>query len=193
MNGDLDALLAEPLPANLPHAAFSRIIPVMQPLTLWLIALTALPAAASAEPSAVERLGTVSFSVSCSPAVGVPCNRRVGTSCGAHAGPYFCATRHVAGGHAYYADSTGAQIQRGDMRAWIAFAQGNATDAITLSPNRFNGLFHAGMAAEAVGDKAKAKQYYEALLKSTDNGAQSARPEFDHVKVFFSSTALALQ
>ncbi|MGA2838650.1 MAG: hypothetical protein ABSG18_00515 [Steroidobacteraceae bacterium] len=144
------------------------------------------------------------------------------------------------GRHAYYADSTGSQIQRGEMRAWIAFAQGNATDAVndmrgaadlqdkvgqgevdiparemladmllesgqsqealieyeqalTLSPNRFNGLFHAGLAAEAVGDKVKAKNYYEALLKSTDNGAHSARPEFDHVKAFISSTALALQ
>jgi hypothetical protein len=49
------------------------------------------------------------------------------------------------------------------------------------------------LAAEAVGDKVKAKNYYEALLKSTDNGAHSARPEFDHVKAFISSTALALQ
>jgi len=144
------------------------------------------------------------------------------------------------GRHAYYADSTGSQIQRGEMRAWIAFAQGNATEAVndmrgaadlqdkvgqgevdiparemladmllesgqsqealieyeqalTLSPNRFNGLFHAGLAAEAAGDKVKAKKYYEALLKSTDNGAHSARPEFDHVKAFISSTALALQ
>ena len=32
--------------------------------------------------------------------------------------------------------------------------------------------------AEASGDKARAQQYYAALLTSTDNGAQSARPEF---------------
>ena len=63
--------------------------------------------------------------------------------------------------------------------------------ALKLSPNRFNGLYHAGFAAEAVGDKAKAQQYYAALLKSTDNGAQSARPEFAHVKSFVSSTQLA--
>jgi hypothetical protein len=49
------------------------------------------------------------------------------------------------------------------------------------------------VSAEAVGDEVKAKNYYEALLKSTDNGAHSARPEFDHVKAFISSTALALQ
>ena len=142
------------------------------------------------------------------------------------------------GRHAYFADSTGARIVRGEMLAWIAFAEGNPTDALKhmresadlqdkvgqgevdiparemladmllelrqpqealieytqalkLSPNRFNGLFNAGMAAEAVGDKAQAKSYYAALLKSTDSGSHSARPEFDHVKAFASSAALA--
>jgi hypothetical protein len=42
-----------------------------------------------------------------------------------------------------------------------------------------------------VGDKAQAKSYYAALLKSTDSGSHSARPEFDHVKAFASSAALA--
>jgi tetratricopeptide (TPR) repeat protein len=63
--------------------------------------------------------------------------------------------------------------------------------ALKLSPNRFNGLYHAGVAAEAAGDKAKAQQYYAALLKSTDNGGQSARPELAHVKNFVSSTQTA--
>jgi len=65
--------------------------------------------------------------------------------------------------------------------------------ALKLSPNRFNGLFNAGMAAEAAGDKARAGQYYAALLKSTDDGAQSARPEFAHAKSFVSSTQLAVK
>jgi tetratricopeptide (TPR) repeat protein len=56
--------------------------------------------------------------------------------------------------------------------------------ALRLSPNRFNGLYNAGRAAEAAGDKAEAKSYYAALLKSTDNGSQSARPEFTHMKAF---------
>jgi hypothetical protein len=34
------------------------------------------------------------------------------------------------GRHAYIADSTGARIVRGEMLAWIAFAQGNAADAL---------------------------------------------------------------
>jgi len=142
------------------------------------------------------------------------------------------------GRHAYYADSTGTRIERGEMQAWIAFAEadpagalqhmresadlqdkvgqgevdiparemladmllelGRPRDALAeyghalkLSPNRFNGLYNAGMAAEALGDKTRAKSYYTALLKSTNNGSQSARPEFDHVKAFISSSAIA--
>ena len=63
--------------------------------------------------------------------------------------------------------------------------------SLKLSPNRFNGLYHAGLAAEEAGDKAKAQQFYAALLKSTDNGAESSRPELAHVKSFVSATQLA--
>jgi len=144
------------------------------------------------------------------------------------------------GRHAYYAEGTSAQIEREEMLAWVAFAEGKQDEApkhmraaadlqdkvgqaevdiparemladmllelhqpqqslaeyevsMKLSPNRFNGLFNAGMAAEAAGDKAKAREYYAALLKSTDGGAQSSRPEFAHVKSFVSSTQLAVK
>jgi tetratricopeptide (TPR) repeat protein len=144
------------------------------------------------------------------------------------------------GRHAYFADSTGAHIVRGEMLAWISFAQGNTADAVKhmresadlqdkvgqgevdiparemladillesgqpqqalleyeqalqLSPNRFNGLYNAGRAAEAVGDKAQAKRYYSTLLESTGNGSESARPEFEHMKAFDTSAALAGQ
>jgi tetratricopeptide (TPR) repeat protein len=140
------------------------------------------------------------------------------------------------GRHAYYADSTGGRIQRGEMLAWVAFAEGNSADAVKhmresaelqdkvgqgevdiparemladmllelgqpqealieykqalrLSPNRFNGLYNAGRAAEAAGDRVQARSYYAALLESTDQGSRSTRPEFDHVKSFDSSTA----
>ena len=63
--------------------------------------------------------------------------------------------------------------------------------SLELSPNRFNGLYHAGLAAEEAGDKAKAQQFYAALLKSTDNGAESSRPELAHVKSYVSSTQVA--
>ena len=58
--------------------------------------------------------------------------------------------------------------------------------SLKLSPNRFNGMFNAGMAAEAAGDKTQAAAYYAALLKSTDNGSQSTRPEIEHARNFTS-------
>ena len=50
------------------------------------------------------------------------------------------------------------------------------------SPNRFNGLYGAGRAAEASGDEVSARRYFAALLVATDNGAQSSRPEIAHAK-----------
>lgn len=144
------------------------------------------------------------------------------------------------GRHAYFADSTGARIQRGEMLAWIAFAENNAAEALeqmreaadlqdnvgqgevdiparemladilleqgrpqaalaeykkalALSPNRFNGLFNAGRAAEQAGDAPEAQRYYAELLKITDNGSHSTRPEFDHVKSVVSSAKLAVK
>ncbi len=148
---------------------------------------------------------------------------------------YHCLMEQVKKGrHAYYADSTGAQIELHEMLGWIAFAEGKVSDALqhmraaadlqdkvgqgevdiparemlgdmllesgqaaealteydralTLSPNRFNGLFNAGMAAESSGDKIRAGGYYAALLKSTDNGSKSARPEIQHANSFISA------
>jgi tetratricopeptide (TPR) repeat protein len=144
------------------------------------------------------------------------------------------------GRHAYFADSTGARITRGEMLAWIAFAEGHPADAVKqmqesadlqdkvgqgevdiparemladillelkrpqealveykkaliLSPNRFNGLFNAGMAAEAAGDKVQAQAYYATLLKLTDNGSQSTRSEFDHLKAAVSAARVAVK
>jgi tetratricopeptide (TPR) repeat protein len=144
------------------------------------------------------------------------------------------------GRYAYFADSTGARIERGEMLAWVAFAEADTADALRhmqesadlqdkvgqgevdiparemladilletgqpkealiqyqralkLSPNRFNGLLNAGLAAEAAGDRSAAEGFFAALLKSTDGGSQSARPEFDHVKSFMSSAKLAVQ
>ncbi len=56
--------------------------------------------------------------------------------------------------------------------------------ALRLSPKRFNGLYHAGEAAEQAGDKRAAAQYYAALLQSTDDGARSLRPELAHARNF---------
>ncbi len=58
--------------------------------------------------------------------------------------------------------------------------------ALKLSPNRFNGLYHAGVAAEQAGDKASATQFFSALLKSAGNGEASAHPELAHARSFVS-------
>jgi tetratricopeptide (TPR) repeat protein len=152
------------------------------------------------------------------------------------------------GPHAYYADSTGAQIERNEIAAWVSFAGASSSIAgasagsgagpqdealkhmrdaadlqdkvgqgevdiparemladmllelhqpqqalaeyrvaLRLSPNRFNGLSNAGVAAEESGDKAAAEGYFAQLLKSTGNGAQSTRPELAHARSFVSS------
>jgi tetratricopeptide (TPR) repeat protein len=143
------------------------------------------------------------------------------------------------GRYAYYVDSTGAQITRGEVLAWVAFAQRNFDEAVQqmrvsadlqdkigqgevdiparemladillesgrpqealveyrqslkLSPNRFNGLFNAGRAAEAAGNTTEARRYYAALLKSTDNGSQSDRPEIEHARVLASAASLGM-
>jgi tetratricopeptide (TPR) repeat protein len=142
------------------------------------------------------------------------------------------------GDHAYVADSTGAQIRRGEMLAWVAFASGDPAEAVRqmrasadlqdkvgqaevdiparemladilleagraeealveykqamkLSPNRFNGVFNAGKAAEAADKPAEARNYFTALLKSTDNGSQSARAEIEHAKAFVATASVA--
>ncbi len=63
--------------------------------------------------------------------------------------------------------------------------------ALALSPNRFNGLYNAGIAAEEAGNKPEAANYFAALLKTTGDGAQSSRPELAHAKSFLTSDRLA--
>jgi tetratricopeptide (TPR) repeat protein len=142
------------------------------------------------------------------------------------------------GRHAYYADSTGAQIERNEIAGWASFAAGHQDEALkhmsdaadlqdkvgqgevdiparemladmllelhlpqlalpqyraalALSPNRFNGLYNAGIAAEEAGNKPEAANYFAALLKTTGDGAQSSRPELAHAKGFLTSDRLA--
>jgi len=62
--------------------------------------------------------------------------------------------------------------------------------ALALSPNRFNGLYNAGQAAEAAGDAAAARHYFSALLKATDNGAHSNRPEIAQAKKYLARSTV---
>jgi len=56
--------------------------------------------------------------------------------------------------------------------------------ALKLSPNRLNGLLGAGAAAEAVGDEAQAKSFYEHAAHNTDNGLHTDRPSVAHAVQF---------
>ena len=49
--------------------------------------------------------------------------------------------------------------------------------ALTLSPNRLNGLLSAGQAAEASGQKDEAAIYYAAAARNTNNAADSKRAQ----------------
>jgi tetratricopeptide (TPR) repeat protein len=56
--------------------------------------------------------------------------------------------------------------------------------ALTLSPNRLNGLYGAGRAAETLGMKKEAGEYYAVMLKNTDDAAHSSRSSLAHAKKF---------
>jgi tetratricopeptide (TPR) repeat protein len=53
-------------------------------------------------------------------------------------------------------------------------------------PNRFNGLYGAGLAAEQSGNKEKAKIYFEKLLSVT-NSVSSDRYELKHTRDFLAN------
>jgi tetratricopeptide (TPR) repeat protein len=63
--------------------------------------------------------------------------------------------------------------------------------ALKLSPNRFNGLYNAGKAAETLSNPGEARGYYASLLKATGNGAHSTRPELQHARDFVATTKVA--
>ena len=52
--------------------------------------------------------------------------------------------------------------------------------ALQLSPNRYNGLYNAGRAAEALGKPDEALNYYSQLLKVTNDGVNTHRPEVSY-------------
>jgi tetratricopeptide (TPR) repeat protein len=58
--------------------------------------------------------------------------------------------------------------------------------ALKLSPDRFNGLYHAAQAAEAAGKPVDAKALYRRLLK-TASTAPPDRPELVHARSFIKS------
>jgi tetratricopeptide (TPR) repeat protein len=65
------------------------------------------------------------------------------------------------------------------------------TASLKLSPNRFNGLYSAGRAAEASGNKDAAAGFYRKLVAQTGNTKSPARPELAHAREFLSQTQVA--
>ena len=55
--------------------------------------------------------------------------------------------------------------------------------ALKNSPNRFNGLYGAAIAAKTLGDTQKARQYFELLVQATGSSL-SDRPELEEAKTF---------
>jgi tetratricopeptide (TPR) repeat protein len=56
--------------------------------------------------------------------------------------------------------------------------------SLRLSPNRYNALYNAGRAAEAAEEPAEALAFYQQLLKVTNDGAHTQRPEIIYVRGF---------
>jgi tetratricopeptide (TPR) repeat protein len=56
--------------------------------------------------------------------------------------------------------------------------------ALKLSPNRFNSLYNAGRAAEAAGNPVEALAFYKQLLKVTNDGRHTQRPEINYARSF---------
>jgi tetratricopeptide (TPR) repeat protein len=56
--------------------------------------------------------------------------------------------------------------------------------SLKSDPNRFNGLYGAGRAAELAHDTDTAKMYYKQLLENCNQGQGSDRPELKHARNF---------
>lgn len=85
-----------------------------------------------------------------------------------------------------------------EMLADMLLDSGRPADALVeydrdlqLSPNRLNGLYNAGRAAEGAGNVARARKYYSTLLEITENGARSNRPELAYARAFLAAGNLA--
>jgi hypothetical protein len=64
--------------------------------------------------------------------------------------------------------------------------------SLKSDPNRFNGLYGAGRAAELDNQKTLAGNYYKQLLDNCDHGTGSDRPELQHARKFVAETASSM-
>jgi tetratricopeptide (TPR) repeat protein len=136
-----------------------------------------------------EKLGSVSFPVSCEPASKLSMERGVALL---HSK---CAMAHWGVAMSGQAEvDLPAREMLGDMLIELKRPKEALVEckvALTLSPNRLNGLYGAGRAAEALGMKKEAGEYYAAMLKNTGDGAHSPRPSLAHAKAFLAGKVVA--
>jgi tetratricopeptide (TPR) repeat protein len=85
-----------------------------------------------------------------------------------------------------------------EMLADMLLEMGRPQEALTeyekslkTDPNRFNGLFGAGRAAELARQPEKAAGYYAQLLKNCGSQVNSPRPELSHARAFLAEQSAA--
>jgi tetratricopeptide (TPR) repeat protein len=87
-----------------------------------------------------------------------------------------------------------------EMLADMLLEMGRPQDALTeyekslkTDPNRFNGLFGAGRAAELTHQPEKAANYYSQLLKNCETSSSAQRPELAHARAFLAEQGAAVR
>ncbi|HKB10105.1 MAG TPA: hypothetical protein VKD69_05615 [Vicinamibacterales bacterium] len=63
--------------------------------------------------------------------------------------------------------------------------------SLKKEPNRFHSVAGAGRAAEAAGDRAKARTYYAQLVKICERGDRGARADLEHARQFLGASPSA--
>jgi tetratricopeptide (TPR) repeat protein len=78
-----------------------------------------------------------------------------------------------------------------EMLADMLLEWGRPQDALSefekslkTDPNRFNGLYGAGHAAELAAQPEKAARYYQQLLRNCETNSLSPRPEISRARAF---------
>jgi tetratricopeptide (TPR) repeat protein len=78
-----------------------------------------------------------------------------------------------------------------ELLGFMLLDAGRAAEALAAfeanlekEPNRFRGLYGAGQAAEAAGDRVKAARFYQQLVQMVPGDASSQRPELQHARTF---------
>ena len=63
--------------------------------------------------------------------------------------------------------------------------------SLKKEPNRFRSVYGAGRAAEAAGDRTKARSYYSQLVKICERGDRNARTDLEHARQYIGASPSA--